>query len=195
MPASAVLPAPASAREQQQSCRVLRPWLGQTAGLGPIRGVILIVNMEGRVMGYGIGSLLSVVVSVFARLVGLDRDRAFYSTVVIVVAHYYVLFAVMGGTTHALLVELGVMAAFVVVAVVGFKRNLWLIAAALVGHGVLDIFHAGLVTNAGVPEYWPAFCMAYDVGAGRILAGLLVRGKIPARVDGNPHGKESLIHA
>jgi hypothetical protein len=146
-------------------------------------------------MGYGIGSLLSVVVSVFARLVGLDRDRAFYSTVVIVVAHYYVLFAVMGGTTHALLVELGVMAAFVVVAVAGFKRNLWLVAAALVGHGVLDIFHADLVTNAGVPEYWPAFCMAYDVGAGGILAWLLMRGKIIARVDGNPHGKESLIHA
>lgn len=132
-------------------------------------------------MGYGIGSLLSVVVAVFARLVGLDRDRAFYTTVVIVVAHYYVLFAVMGGTTHALLVELGVMAVFVAVAVIGFKRNLWWVAAALVGHGVLDIFHAGLVTNAGVPAYWPAFCMTYDVGAGGILAWLLLRAKIPAR--------------
>ena len=39
-------------------------------------------------MGYGIGSLLSVVVAVFARSVGLDRDRAFYTTVVIVVASY-----------------------------------------------------------------------------------------------------------
>lgn len=134
-------------------------------------------------MGYGIGSLLSVVVSVFARLVGLDRDRAFYTTLVIVVAHYYVLFAVMGGTTHALLVELGVMAVFVGVAVTGFKRNLWLVAAALAGHGVLDIFHADLVTNAGVPAYWPAFCMAYDVGAGGILAWLLLRAKIPARKD------------
>jgi hypothetical protein len=59
-------------------------------------------------MGYGIGSLLSVVVSVFARSVGLDRDRALYPTVLIVIASYYVLFAVMGGTTRALLVELGV---------------------------------------------------------------------------------------
>jgi hypothetical protein len=142
-------------------------------------------------MGYGIGSLLSVVVSVFARLVGLDRDRAFYPTVVIVVAHYYVLFAVMGGTTHALLIELGVMAAFLIVAVAGFKRNLWLAAAALVGHGVFDIFHAGLVTNAGVPEYWPAFCMSYDVGAGGILAWLLMRARIAARVNGNARG----IHA
>ena len=146
-------------------------------------------------MGYGIGSLLSVVVAVFARFVGLDRDRAFYSTVAIVVATYYVLFAVMGGTTHALLVELGIMTAFLVVSVVGFKRNLWFVAAALVGHGVMDIFHADLVTNAGVPEYWPAFCMAYDVGAGGILAWLLMRRKIAAHVDGNPHGKEPRIHA
>ena len=146
-------------------------------------------------MGYGIGSLLAVFVSAFARLVGLDRDRAFYTTIVIVVAHYYVLFALMGGTTHALLIELGVMTAFMIVAVVGFKRNLWFVAAALVGHGVFDIFHAGLVTNAGVPEYWPAFCMAYDVGAGGILAWLLMQGKITALVEGNPHGKEPQIHA
>ena len=132
-------------------------------------------------MPYGVGSLLSVVVAIFARLVGLDRDRAFYSTVVIVVASFYVLFAVMGGTTHALLVELGVMAGFVVVAVMGFKRNLWWAAAGLVGHGVFDIFHGGLVDNAGVPAYWPAFCMAYDVCAGGILAWLLYRSKIAAR--------------
>jgi len=105
--------------------------------------------------------------------------------VAIVVAHYYVLFAVMGGTTHALLIELGVMTAFLVVAVAGFKCNLWLAAAALVGHGVFDIFHAGLVTNAGVPEYWPAFCLSYDVGAGGILAWLLMRAKITARVNAN----------
>jgi len=142
-------------------------------------------------MGYGIGSLLSVVVAVFARSAGLDRDRAFYPTVLIVVAHYYVLFAVMGGTMHALVIELGVMIAFLVVAVAGFKRNLWLVAAALVGHGVFDIFHAGLVTNAGMPEYWPAFCMSYDIGAGGILAWLLMRAKIAARVNGNPRG----IHA
>jgi hypothetical protein len=140
------------------------------------------MNTGRKCMGYGIGSLLSIVVSVFAKAAGLDRDRAFYPTVVIVVASYYVLFAVMGGTTHALLVELGVMTAFLVVAVAGFKRNLWLVAAALVGHGVFDIFHAGLVANAGVPEYWRAFCMSYDVGAGGCLSWLLLRAEMPARV-------------
>ena len=68
----------------------------------------------------------------------------------------------MGATTHALIVELSVMTAFFVAAVVGFKRSLWIVSAALVGHGVFDFFHAGVVTNDGVPEYWPAFCGAYD---------------------------------
>ena len=56
-------------------------------------------------MGYGIGSVLALIVSVFARLVGLDRDRAFYPTVLIVIALIYVLFAVMGGSMHALMME------------------------------------------------------------------------------------------
>lgn len=124
-------------------------------------------------MGYGIGSLLALSVSVFARLTGLDRDRAFYPTVVIVVASYYVLFAAMGGTTQALILESIAMTAFVTAAVVGFKVNPWIVVVALVGHGVFDFFHADLISNTGVPVWWPSFCLAYDVCAGGCLAWLL----------------------
>ena len=64
-------------------------------------------------MGYAIGSLLALVVSFFANRSGFDRDRAFYPTVLIVVASYYVLFAAVGGTSQALLIELALMAIFV----------------------------------------------------------------------------------
>jgi hypothetical protein len=47
-------------------------------------------------MEYLIGVGLALLVCAFARLVGFDRDRAFYSTMVLVVATYYILFAVMG---------------------------------------------------------------------------------------------------
>ena len=132
-------------------------------------------------MGYGIGSLLSVVVTMFGRTAGFDRDRAFYPTVMIVVAHYYVLFALMGGDTHALLIELGIMAAFVAAAVTGFRRNLWWVVAALVGHGVMDCFHAGIVANDGVPAWWPPFCLTYDVVAGACLAWLITTTKVRPR--------------
>lgn len=126
-------------------------------------------------MGYGIGILLAIFVSLLAWSAKLDRDRAFYPTVLIVIASYYVLFAVMGGTVQALIIESGVMAVFMLVAVVGFKFNLWIVVAALVGHGVFDFFHGHIVTNAGVPQWWPAFCLAYDVCAGGCLAWLLRR--------------------
>lgn len=132
-------------------------------------------------MGYEIGSLLAVAVTVFARVTGLDRDRAFYPTVAIVVASYYVLFAVMGGGGSTLWIETGAMMVFVIAAVAGFRFNLWIAAAALAGHGVFDFFHAGLVTNGGVPVWWPPFCLAYDVVAGACLAWLLWRGKLTAR--------------
>src|SRR2546422_7347756 len=109
-------------------------------------------------MGYAIGIVLALCVSVFARVVGLDRDRAFYPTLLVVIASYYVLFAVMGGSGHALVMETLVMTGFLLVAVIGFKKNLWLVVAALAAHGVFDFFHGRVVVNHGVPAWWPAFC-------------------------------------
>lgn len=125
-------------------------------------------------MGYGIGSLLSLAVSLAARRIGLDRDRAFYPTVLMVIATYYVLFAVMEGTAKAVVMECVAMTAFLAAAVVGFKFNLWIVAAALAGHGVFDFLHASIIANAGVPAWWPPFCLAYDGCAGGYLAWLLL---------------------
>jgi hypothetical protein len=132
-------------------------------------------------MAYAIGIAVALVVAVFARVTGLDRDRAFYATVAIVVASYYLLFAAMGGSERTLVVEVIVMIAFVAVAVIGFKFNLWLVVVALAGHGVLDVLHGRVVTNPGVPEWWPAFCMTFDIAAGGFLAWLLMRSKLAAR--------------
>jgi hypothetical protein len=129
-------------------------------------------------MAYAVGIALALIVSFFARATGFDRDRAFYSTVAIVVASYYVLFAAMGGSEHTLVVEAILMTVFVALAVVGFKFNLWLVVAALAGHGVLDVLHSLVVTNPGVPEWWPAFCMTFDIAAAGFLAWLLMRSKL-----------------
>ena len=132
-------------------------------------------------MEYAIGIALALIVSGFARATGLDRDRALYPTMAIVIASYYELFAVMGHSTHALVVESIAMTAFVVVAVLGFKFSLWLVVACLAAHGVFDMFHGLVVTNPGVPRWWPAFCLTYDIGAAGFLAWLLVRSKVPVR--------------
>jgi hypothetical protein len=55
---------------------------------------------------------------------GLDRDRALYPAVTMVVASYYALFAVMGASTRALVLESLAGAVFLVVAVTGFRWSL-----------------------------------------------------------------------
>ena len=64
-------------------------------------------------------------------LAGFDRERVFYPTLLIVIATYYILFAVMGRSTPALMIESLVAGAFLMLAVVGFKKDLWVIVAAL----------------------------------------------------------------
>lgn len=126
-------------------------------------------------MEYLIGIVLAAVVCVFALLAGFDRDRVFYPTLLIVIATYYILFAVMGGSTPALTIETLVASAFLIVAVVGFKKNLWFVVVALAGHGVFDFFHHMMIQNPGVPLWWPGFCLSFDILAGGFLAVLLTK--------------------
>lgn len=131
---------------------------------------------------YVVGLVLSIGVALFARGVGFDRDRAFYPTVLIVIASYYVLFAVMSGSVETLLLESIIMTLFAVAAVAGFKGSAWIVVAGLAGHGVQDAFHGSIVANAGVPAWWPAWCLAYDVGAAGGLAWILTRTDSPRLV-------------
>ena len=128
-----------------------------------------------------VGTLLAFSVGLFLGSgIGLDRDRAFYPVVTIVVASYYVLFAVMGASTPALVHELLAAVVFLVLAVIGFRYSLWIVVLALAAHGVFDFIHAGLIFNPGVPKWWPDFCLSYDVTAAAYLAWLLGSGRLRA---------------
>lgn len=83
-----------------------------------------------------VGVSLALAVGLWATGLGLDRDRGFYPTVTIVIASYYALFAVMGASTHALVLESLVGAAFLTAAALGFRRSLWLVVGALAAHSV-----------------------------------------------------------
>lgn len=127
-----------------------------------------------------VGVLLALAVGAFATILGLDRDRAFYPTVTIVIAALYALFAVVGGSNEALLAESIAGAAFLVTAALGFTFSLWLVVAALAAHGVFDLTHGTLISNPGVPTWWPEFCLTYDITAAAYLAWLLRSGRVRA---------------
>jgi hypothetical protein len=92
-----------------------------------------------------------------------------------VIASYHVLFAAMSGSVQTVLLESMLMTGFSIVAVVGFKSSAWIVVGGLAGHGVLDALHGKILENSGVPAWWPAFCLAYDLGAAGGLAWVIKR--------------------
>ncbi|MCI0517097.1 MAG: hypothetical protein L0Y45_04610 [Woeseiaceae bacterium] len=126
-------------------------------------------------MEYLIGLVLALAVMGGATAVGFDRERVFYPAVTITVAGYCVLFAAMAAPGPVLAAEIIATAVFVLLAAIGFRTSLWLVAAALAGHGIFDLVHHHFIDNPGVPEWWPGFCMTFDVVAGAYLAVLLTR--------------------
>ena len=129
-------------------------------------------------MEFVVGLTLAIAVGLFATAVGLDKDRSFYPTIMIVIAALYVLFAVMGGSTEALWIEMAIGAGFVAAAVAGFKGSLWIVAGALAAHGLQDFVHTLYIPNPGVPVWWPGFCGTYDVVAAMYLAWLIRSGRV-----------------
>jgi hypothetical protein len=120
-----------------------------------------------------VGSVLAASVGLFAHMVGYDRDRAFYATVLTVVAAVYVLFAIMAGG-RGLVPEIAFFAVFAAVAAIGFRTSLWIVAAGLALHGAFDFVRHAFLAAPGAPEWWPAFCGSYDVVAALGLAALLL---------------------
>ncbi len=135
-------------------------------------------------MEYVVGVALALGATAFGRLTGIDRDRAFYPVVLVIVASYYDLFAVIGGGGFALYAETAAAAVFVAVSVIGFRTSLWVVACALLAHGLFDLVHGRFIANPGLPDWWPMFCMAYDVAASACLAGLLLSGRLQAQSRG-----------
>lgn len=102
-------------------------------------------------MEYLVGIGLALIVGAFATVAGFDRDRSFYPTVLIVVTLYYDLFAIMGGGEGALGPEVAASILFVVLSAIGFRTSLWVVVAALAGHGIFDLGHGYIVDNPGGP--------------------------------------------
>ena len=121
-----------------------------------------------------IGVVLALIVAGFAAISRFDRERSFYPTVLIVVASYYLLFAAIAANALAIGVALAGLGVFTTVAVAGFRQSLWIVVAALAGHGLLDASYARILPNMSVPTVWPDFCAAFDVAAALCLGFRMV---------------------
>ncbi len=125
-------------------------------------------------MPFIVGVVLAAAVGLFARVVGFDRERSFYPTVLIVIAVLYILFAAIAESTAAMAAEAIPALLFGSAAVAGFRRSPWIVAAGLALHGVFDLVHPAVIANPGVPAWWPGFCGGYDIAAGAGLAMVIL---------------------
>lgn len=110
------------------------------------------------------GLTVATIIIFFARLLRFDDDRSFYPTLLIVIASYYPLFAVMSGQGVA--VESVVALLFGAIAIVGVLWMQWVIGAGLILHGLFDLIHPTVIGDIGNPPWWPWFCASVDIVLG-----------------------------
>jgi len=120
-------------------------------------------------MEYIIGIVLGLAIAGLAKVLGYDKDRSFYPVILIVIAMYYVLFAVMNESAGIIITELIIALVFMLLAMLGSRVSLLVIAVGLMAHGVFDLLHDRIVTYPEVPTWWPGFCAAVDVVLGVVV--------------------------
>jgi len=112
----------------------------------------------------GVG--LAVVLAVFGKLTSYEKDRSFFPTLLIVIASYYLLFAILDGSVSTILIEIAIASFFIVLAIWGSYQFPIIVGAGIALHGIFDFMYGHFYLNNGVPVWWPAFCAGIDIPFG-----------------------------
>jgi hypothetical protein len=123
------------------------------------------------------GVAVGVLTIVLARVI--RGQRRLYSLGLLTLPSLYALFALQAGDQAVAIKELiyglPYLIAGLVLAFVSIRRSAIVVGALWILHGVYDLTHAQLITNAGVPDWYPVFCFAVDVVIGAYVLWLANR--------------------
>ncbi|MBF7072310.1 hypothetical protein ISG33_02690 [Glaciecola sp. MH2013] len=111
-----------------------------------------------------IGIVLSLLLIFSAKFTRFDRDVSFYPSILIFIASFYILFAVMAG--HSIVRETSIAFVFILFALYGAYKSLFVVGLAIALHGVYDILHYLQFTETVAPSWWAPFCAAVDFVVG-----------------------------
>jgi hypothetical protein len=129
-----------------------------------------------------IGATVGFLTILFARLI--RGERWVYSLGLITLPGLYASFALRAGEPSVAIREMtwGIpyVVAGLVFTFVGARQSAVVVGALWLLHGLYDLVHARLITNAGVPAGYPIFCFVVDAIVGAYVLWLARR--IP---DGN----------
>ena len=115
-----------------------------------------------------IGAAVGVLTIVFARTV---RGQSWvYSIGLLTLPSLYASFALFSGEQAVGIKEMiyGIpyVVAGLVFAFVSVRQSAIVVAALWILHGLYDLAHSQLITNPGVPSWYPVFCFSVDVVIG-----------------------------
>lgn len=129
--------------------------------------------MSEALMGAAVG-VLTIVIARFIR-----GERWLYALGLLVLPGLYALFALRVDEPAVGIKEMiyGVpwVVAGLVFAFVSVRRSAVVVGASWLLHGLYDLVHSQLITNTGVPGWYPIFCFVVDVVVGAYLLWLARR--------------------
>lgn len=121
-----------------------------------------------------IGAAVGVLTIVSARLI--RGERWLYSLGLLTLPGIYTFFALQAGE-HAVGVKemiygIPYVVAGLVFACVSVRQSAVVVGVLWLLHGLYDLAHSQLITNAGVPDWYPIFCFVVDAVVGSYLLWL-----------------------
>ena len=119
-----------------------------------------------------------VVISILAAgfILGYNRDRSYYTTILIVIALIYVLFGFMEGSVHRIVTESLIASVFIIAAIFVGKISHIITGLFLIFHGLFDFLHPRILPGNAVPVWYPEFCLYVDLMLGLSVILLSIKG-------------------
>lgn len=121
-----------------------------------------------------IGAAFGVFTIIGARLI--RGERWLYSLGLLALPSLYALFALSVGeqsvSAREMMYGIPFLVAGLLFALVSIRQSASIVGALWVLHGVYDLAHGRLITNPGVPDWYPVWCFSVDVVVGGYLLWL-----------------------
>jgi len=121
-----------------------------------------------------VGAAVGVFTIAFARFI--RGERWLYSLGLLALPGLYAFFALRAGEqavgVKEMIYGIPFVVAGLVFASVSVRRSAVVVGAFWLLHGLYDLVHSRLITNAGVPGWYPVFCFVVDAVVGAYLLWL-----------------------
>jgi uncharacterized membrane protein HdeD (DUF308 family) len=121
-----------------------------------------------------LGAAVGVLTIVLAR--SIRGQRWLYSIGLLVLPSLYAIFALQAGEqavgVEEMIYGIPFLVAGLVLAFVSVRHSAVVVGAFWMLHGVYDLMHSRLLTNPGVPDWYPVWCCSVDVVIGAYLVWL-----------------------